>query len=1180
MTAQLSIVVPFYGVERYLEECLASLAAQTFADIEVIMVDDGSPDRSAEIAERFAERDTRFHLVRQENQGLGPARNTGVEHARGDYLAFVDSDDVVARHAYELLVGSLEETGSDIASGNVARFNSGGVYASGLHATPLRTTRRNTHVTQQHSLLMDRTAWNKVFRRSFWDAHGLEFPPGLYEDTPVMVPAHFLAESVDVFHDTVYYYRAREDDTSITQRRTEMANMTARMESIRYAANFLHGNAPHELARAYDERLLSDDILIFLNVLGAADDDYRRAFQKLAVPFIEAVDDAAFAELPSMLRLKYHLLREGRFEELLEVLDFDRSGQTARAELVRRRGRWYARYPFFADTDRGVPDGMYRLDRRELQLRAHLDDVTWRDGRIHVTGHAYIHRLGATHRWRGPLIVLLRRAGTRRVRPVRVTRRRRPDVTARLDHPVSYDWSGFEFDIDPARLGFTRDPKAAWEVHVLAVSRATMRRGPLGRPMPGHAEHPSFDDVVVDGTPLRVHPTMDSRNHFVVRSERIEARLDGHAVNGGRVELTGVLLGDQAAGANDLVLRRRLGTTTLRLPITRAQDVPTSFTASVELSALTQDPVDGVRRPSEDDPALHETDIAWEVAAGSATDDQKALVTVGPDFTETSHALDGREIAITHTRHGHLNLIERLPRLVVDDVRWTPADALELRGTYTGPAPRPAHLELRLQGSTAAHRFPVEWSDDGDRASFTAALSPGELTEHGHRRAIGVGMWNLFAGSPPRPVRVTRRRLNDLPDWRPVGFQQMAVRTYRLDALRLSVRRGYTDEERGQYGKQRLRDTTYPVLRRRPLRDVMLFQSYFGSQYSCNPRAVYEEIARRDLGLTCVWVTGDGRFRAPRPAETVLAGTREHYEALSTARYLVSNTGLQDWFVKRDDQIYVQTWHGSPLKRIGLDIEAPTFERGRRRMEALRDDAAAWDLLLSQSPFTTPILRRALRYGGDVAELGYPRNDRLHGPGLARETARARERLGIPAGRRVVLYAPTWRDNLNTRPGEYGFELRLDLDALRAALGGDHVILLRAHHLVTRRAAVQDDGFVYDVSGHPDINELFLAADTLITDYSSAMFDYAGLNRPIIVFAPDLDQYRDTVRGLSFPIEDHAPGPILEHGGDVVDALRDIDAVARDHAPDLARFRDTFAPFDDGHAAERLVDRILSGGGR
>lgn len=1178
MAAQLSIVVPFYGVERYLEECLTSLAAQTFTDLEVIMVDDGSPDRCAAIAAGFAERDARFHLVRQENQGLGPARNTGAKHATGDYLAFVDSDDVVARHAYELLVGSLEETGSDIASGNVARFNSGGVYASGMHAAPLRNTRRRTHVTERHALLMDRTAWNKVFRRSFWDAHGLEFPPGLYEDIPVTVPAHFLAGSVDVFHDVVYYYRVRDDETSITQRRTEMANMTARLESVRYAAGFLHDNAPPELARAYDERLLGDDIPLFLNVLGAADEDYRRGFQQLAAPFVDRVDEAALADLPAILRLKYHLLRQGRIEELLEVLDFDRPGEAERAGLVRRRGRWHARYPFFADRGRAVPDDVYRLNRRELQLRAHLDDVTWRDGRIHVTGHAYIHRLGAARRWRGPMIVLLRRAGTRRVRPVRVTRRRRPDVTARLDHPVSYDWSGFEFDIDPARLGFTRDPKAAWEVHVLAVSRATMRRGPLGRPMPGRAEHPSFEDVVVDGTPLRVRPTLDARNRFVVRSERVEARLTGHAIDGDRLELTGVLHGDPATWAGELVLRRRLGVTTLRLPITRYAGDPASFTASVELAALTADTDDDERRGAGGDPSLHETEIAWEVAVRSTADDRKALVTVGADFVETSRALAGREIAITRTRHGHLNLIERLPRLVVDDVRWTPDDALELRGTYTGPAPGPAHLELRLQGATAAHRFPLTW--DGDRASFTAVVRPGELAEHGHTRAIGVGMWNAFAGSPPRPVRVARQTLNDLPDWRPVGFQQMAVRTYQLDALRLSVRRGYADDERGQYAQQRLRTHGYPALRRRPLRDVMLFQSYFGTQYSCNPRAVFEEVARRETGLRLIWVTSDGRIRAPEPAETVLAGTRAHYEVLSTARYLVSNTGLQDWFVKRDDQTYIQTWHGSPLKRVGLDIEAPTFERGRRRMDALCRDAAGWDLLLSQSPFTTPILRRGLRYDGEVAEFGYPRNDRLHGPHVAAETARARERLGIPAGRRVVLYAPTWRDHLNTKPGDYGFELQLDLDALRAALGDDHVILLRAHHLITRRAPFHDDGIVRDVSGHPDINELFLAADVLVTDYSSAMFDYAGLNRPIILFTPDLDRYRDTVRGLSFPIEDHAPGPLLDNCGDVIDALRGIDAVARDHAPNLTRFRDTFTPHDDGHAAKRLTDRILTDFGR
>ena len=192
----LSVVVPIYNVERYLTDCLESLAQQTFTDLEVILVDDGATDSSATIAAAFAERDDRFQLVRQPNGGLGNARNTGADRATGDYIAFVDSDDVVVRNAYELLVGSLEATGSDFASGNYHRLTSTGTRQAGMVTSAFTATRLRTHVTKHAALLNDRTAWNKVFRRSFWTHHGFRWPEGvLYEDIPVTLPAHVLAGS-------------------------------------------------------------------------------------------------------------------------------------------------------------------------------------------------------------------------------------------------------------------------------------------------------------------------------------------------------------------------------------------------------------------------------------------------------------------------------------------------------------------------------------------------------------------------------------------------------------------------------------------------------------------------------------------------------------------------------------------------------------------------------------------------------------------------------------------------------------------------------------------------------------------------------------------------------------------------------------------------------------------------
>ncbi|SCD48542.1 CDP-glycerol glycerophosphotransferase [Streptomyces sp. SolWspMP-sol7th] len=184
---RLSVIVPVYDVETYLPACLDSLAAQTLREIEVVVVDDGSPDGSALIAEEYARRDPRFRLVRQENQGLGAARNTGIDaaHPEAEFLAFVDSDDMVPADAYRLMLASLDASGSDFATGNVRHIDSRRVWQSPMHRFLGTGAEQRTHVTRKQKLLTDRIACNKVFRKEFWTRHGLRFPVGvLYDGHP------------------------------------------------------------------------------------------------------------------------------------------------------------------------------------------------------------------------------------------------------------------------------------------------------------------------------------------------------------------------------------------------------------------------------------------------------------------------------------------------------------------------------------------------------------------------------------------------------------------------------------------------------------------------------------------------------------------------------------------------------------------------------------------------------------------------------------------------------------------------------------------------------------------------------------------------------------------------------------------------------------------------------------
>jgi CDP-glycerol glycerophosphotransferase len=342
----------------------------------------------------------------------------------------------------------------------------------------------------------------------------------------------------------------------------------------------------------------------------------------------------------------------------------------------------------------------------------------------------------------------------------------------------------------------------------------------------------------------------------------------------------------------------------------------------------------------------------------------------------------------------------------------------------------------------------------------------------------------------------------------------------------------------------------------------------FSGRYSDSPRAVYEALAgRADVHHT--WLSHPAHEHSfPAGARTVRYGSPECIATLEAADVLVSNDHVPlDWS-KRPGSTYVQTWHGTPLKRIHHDVRwAPPG-----RLDRLDDDVALWDHLLSPNRASTERLRRAFRFTGQIHETGYPRNDLLSSPRRFAVRDAVRAELGIPDGKRVVLYTPTWRDDVVFAGNGPGFALQLDLDDFTRRLGHDHVLLLRLHSMVADQLAMPPGAPVIDVSRYRDVRDLYVAADLLVTDYSSTMFDFAVTGRPILFFTYDLAHYRDELRGFYFDLTAEAPGPLLSTSEELISGIRDIEAVAAEHRGSYARFRDTFCHLEDGQATDRVLD--------
>ena len=354
----------------------------------------------------------------------------------------------------------------------------------------------------------------------------------------------------------------------------------------------------------------------------------------------------------------------------------------------------------------------------------------------------------------------------------------------------------------------------------------------------------------------------------------------------------------------------------------------------------------------------------------------------------------------------------------------------------------------------------------------------------------------------------------------------------------------------------------------------VMFESWRGL-YSDSPRALSELMARTDPSIRRLWVTtGENEF--PSDVRTVQRHSAAYFKDLLTTDVLVANDIVSKHLVKGPRVHYLQLWHGTPLKLIGHDERAHSYTGAQAHLKRMVRDVAKWDYLVSPSPACSEIFRSAFGFEGEMWETGYPRNDVLRAPGADARREDVRRQLGLEPGALAVLHAPTWRDDDKTDDGRFRQSVLLDPDLIAAALPEGARLLLRLHRNVTERPESSRDGFVIDVSGHPDIADLYLAADVLVSDYSSAVYDFAVTGKPILLFAPDLDRYRDTVRGMYFDYEDWAPGPVALTQEELAASLGALDEVTRTWAERYAAFVERFCPHEDGRAGERVAERLRS----
>ncbi|MEU9285070.1 bifunctional glycosyltransferase family 2 protein/CDP-glycerol:glycerophosphate glycerophosphotransferase [Streptomyces sp. NPDC048275] len=398
-------------------------------------------------------------------------------------------------------------------------------------------------------------------------------------------------------------------------------------------------------------------------------------------------------------------------------------------------------------------------------------------------------------------------------------------------------------------------------------------------------------------------------------------------------------------------------------------------------------------------------------------------------------------------------------------------------------------------------------------------------------------------------------------------------RTYRLLSLASHARK---KSLRGM--KELLRTTRgaalqfhYRVQLRLPLRaDRAVFSSYWGRGHGCNPGALESAFRALAPHIRTAWIAHpEHHHTIPPSTRRLRPGTTAYWTALARSKYLVNNVNFDRRLVKRSGQIMIQTQHGTPLKHMGLDLQdRPAAARDTDFAELLRS-ADKWDYCLSGNRHSTLVWERVFPAAFTTLEYGLPRND-VFQRATSADVSRLRASLGIPEAAVAVLYAPTYRDYRRAQ------RLGLDLERVLRRLGPSFVVLTRAHHSYAAPLTHTPGARIIDVSDHPSVESLCLASDALITDYSSLMFDYAALDRPIVIHADDWEAY-EASRGTYFDLRAFPPGAVARSEDELIDIFSSGHWRGSRSSQLRAAFRERFCPYEDGRAAERVVRHVVLG---
>lgn len=1110
----LSIVVPVYNVQGYLNDCIDSLIQQNIDSelYEIILINDGSKDKSGSIMDFYSDIYDNIRAFHFENGGLGAARNKGIDLARGKYVAFLDSDDFVPKKAYGTLIESCIYNNAEIVTSPVERFENGKYTRSGLHKKVDFTQKMGTTLSETPSLLYDTTSTNKIYNLEFLRKNNLYFPEDIvYEDIYFTLRAYAKANIINVIESVTYIWRIRTGESiSISQDRFNIQSFKDRINTCFDTLLFLHENVEMNIANEFEKRIIVFDLPLFFP-------DYLNASKKYTAEFVSITKE--FLEKLNKKIINCCDYRKQVIYEAINRNDLDTVHNYSLDHVKTMKLE-------YNDNNIEVFDEFLNKDYLRLidfsnseLLKTKVTNVSIKEQKLKILTNVFSD--------------ILSNVDYENVSAFIFNDAKEQEIEINNISIGSYELSIDLKQIDEFSDSGLNKIKLKYQRGNIVSEKILREPGSLKTKTTLLQKDEKFSyrvnytfgwELFIEKEPINniFNNVNITKNKLVIDAVKIDESSVFKLKNGREKDILGYVISNQIVfDLNEIEHSNRLYELTILKNGLTAYNNKFIKMPKYFKYFKTNNNYEYIQRVySNHSISVNKKGKHTKVKSIKANNG-KLIINYIPPYEDGNQKIESK--------------------LILKSINGKVTKQFEARRIQENCYEAIINLETNNIGeflTYGTYLFSVDYYIDGILQPESLLLNEMKYVEFPFEFSYKNRTYQ-FISKNGHLIYLQKRQI--LGKWEDTSQKRHKIYKY-----------------------------LYPLFRLLPKNHKkIVYYSYWGDQVACSPKAIYDTVERLGKNYKNVWLLNDINTPIDGNAIKVKKNSLKYWYHLATAKYFVQNTNMPLWYEKRRGQMELQTFHGTFMKTMGFDTPEFKFETRQHKHDEFQKKVNNWDYVSVPSTFMKDKAQSAFNTNVKPIKSGFPRNDKIFE--ALNYTEKIKGKLNIPQNKKVILYAPTWRESKSS-------DINMDINYMQKKLSNDFILLIRAHYMVSNNMNIRENyPFAINVSNYSSIEELYAISDVLITDYSSVMFDYAYLKRPMIFYSYDLEKYIHGERGVYLDYENVVPGPVVRTTKEIVKYLYKFNSLESIYFEKYEKFYNEFCQFGRNGKSSKIVTKELLG---